>query len=339
MLILLYNISRLMPNEIDQNKFVSSNSDIWIENMERKYREANKRIQKVCQRYRKRYGETFDEYNKTHQFMTPVKNGFYTNIMFDENHKLAYCRHAKVGSSTWINYFLKLSPHIAEESLKIKDLLKMNKLMNMTSTKFQLPFKSITQRILNNTNHSFPISLNEFMNMQNIMSFSFVRHPFQRLVSAYIDKVLNWRGEYMKYIGYKDWFENDHSFPSFVENVVLHEYKKDSCYQSYNKPCLNIDKHWMPFNSRCFYCDISYNVIGKLETFRDDVNYISLKQNLTNLIPLLPDHPSSGTKMHTSVNKTKQYFAQLNKIQIQQLCEMFQIDFELFGYASQSYLI
>ena len=143
-------------------------------------------------------------------------------------------------------------------------------------------------------------------------------------------------------MGYKDWFDRNHSFASFVKNIVLKEYKKDKCYKSYNEPCFNIDQHWLPFNARCMYCDISYKVIGRLETFIDDVNYILLKQNLTHLIPLLSDHSSPSEKQAhkiTSENVTRQHFSQLNPIQIQELYDMFKIDFELFDYDFHSYLI
>ena len=78
---------------------------------------------------------------------------------------------------------------------------------------------------------------------------------------------------------------NVHTFPGFVDHV-LNEYKESDCYKSYNLPCFNIDVHWRPYNARCSYCDIPYNVIGRIETFEEDIKYILLKQNLTHLISL-----------------------------------------------------
>ena len=53
-------------------------------------------------------------------------------------------------------------------------------------------------------------------------------------------------------------------------------------------PCLrqHSNDHWRPQYTNCPYCHIDYQVIGKLETFADDVKYIVLKRNLTSLIPL-----------------------------------------------------
>ena len=83
-----------------------------------------------------------------------------------------------------------------------------------------------------------------------------------------------------------------YNFSSFV-NHVLTEYKKSDCYDSYNIPCPTIDVHWRPYNARCLYCDIPYNVIGRVETFEEDMKYILLKQNLTHLISL------NALRLHT----------------------------------------
>ena len=104
-----------------------------------------------------------------------------------------------------------------------------------------------------------------------------------RLGSAYIDKVLvehhNLSNKYNKM------HDERASFSSFV-NQIIEEYNESDCRKYYNVPCFNIDPHWRPLNSKCTYCDIPYNLIGNMETFEEDVQYILLKQNLTNIIPL-----------------------------------------------------
>ena len=42
-----------------------------------------------------------------------------------------------------------------------------------------------------------------------------------------------------------------------------------------------------PFLSKCHYCDIDFDVIGKLEDFEEDVAYIAMKRNLTEHLGLL----------------------------------------------------
>ena len=33
---------------------------------------------------------------------------------------------------------------------------------------------------------------------------------------------------------------------------------------------LHPDRHWQVFNSRCSYCALNYDVIGRAETFNED---------------------------------------------------------------------
>ena len=100
-------------------------------------------------------------------------------------------------------------------------------------------------------------------------------HISFRLVSAYVDKVVG--GKYKRLQGL--------NFSSFV-NLVLKQYNESECHEYYNDPCSSVDQHWRPFTARCAYCDIPYDVVGRIETFQEDIRYILLKKNLTTVIPL-----------------------------------------------------
>ena len=117
-----------------------------------------------------------------------------------------------------------------------------------------------------------------------------------RLVSAYEDKVICKRCTSKKLLkgSYKNL--NDYTFPEFVD-YILQEFNNSECSNSFNSPCFLVDVHWRPYNARCSYCDIPYNVIGRVETFEDDIKYILLKQNLANQISL----DSTQLHMHKTV--------------------------------------
>ena len=97
--------------------------------------------------------------------------------------------------------------------------------------------------------------------------------------------------------------------------------------------------HWRPQSAGCPYCHINYQVIGKVETFADDVKYIVVKQNLTHLIPVnvtsLKTHASKETARKS---KTITYFQQLTNNQIRSLYQFYKPDFELFDYKANEYL-
>lgn len=45
-----------------------------------------------------------------------------------------------------------------------------------------------------------------------------------------------------------------------------------------------VEVHWKPFYLRCDYCNIDFDIIGKVETFEDDVKLIMERAGLTDLL-------------------------------------------------------
>ena len=163
-----------------------------------------------------------------------------------------------------------------------------------------------------------------------MLSFSFVRHPFERLVSCYNDKVLGNNGTFFrkKFPGwFNGWYRDNHSFPSFVD-LILNKYK--------TVKISNV--HWNPISSHCNYCDIEYDVLGRMETFNEDVKYIFLKKNLEKDLSLSQATSSKNSAQSKTEEITKEYFNQLSKQQIDELYEFYRMDFELFAYEVKTYL-
>ena len=111
----------------------------------------------------------------------------------------------------------------------------------------------------------------------------------------------------------------DHSFPSFVDEVVLQEYRKSDCYKSYYKTCnekkYKFNYHWSPLSSRCSYCDISYNVVGRMESFDEDVEYIFPKTVLIQHVPVEEQHYLRNPSKTSGSNETLFYVGQLTEKQ------------------------
>ena len=104
----------------------------------------------------------------------------------------------------------------------------------------------------------------------------------------------------------------------------------------------------------CDYCDIRYDIIGRVENLENDLKYIAFYNNFSSDLKSLKGdlhiHPS-GTKRFEKptknisrktyakgkIEKTKSYFMLLNTTQIDNLYRMYQIDFEIFDYAAEQY--
>ena len=96
--------------------------------------------------------------------------------------------------------------------------------------------------------------------------------------------------------------------------------------------------HWNPITPTCRYCDVEYDVIGRMETFNEDLRYIVMKKNLHEVLPLEELSLFMNSANSISTKTAKDYFSQISKEQIAKLYEYYNLDFELFGYDVTPYL-
>ena len=96
---------------------------------------------------------------------------------------------------------------------------------------------------------------------------------------------------------------------------------------------LRDDVHIQSFWNRCKYCYLDYEVIGKMETFTNDSNYIMSKTGMKTSIE--QDHISSGG---STLDLAKVYFAKLPNKLIEKLHKWYKIDFEMFNYDHKYFL-
>ena len=105
-------------------------------------------------------------------------------------------------------------------------------------------------------------------------------------------------------------------------------------------PC---NEHWEPQYMHCDYCDIRYDIIGRVETIEDDLEYIAEVNNFKSDFYRIKDgihvHPTFKRKsgIKEPAEKIKHYFMQLNATQVHNIYHLYKIDFELFGYSTEPY--
>ena len=145
-----------------------------------------------------------------------------------------------------------------------------------------------------------------------------------------------------------EWFRKDRSFSSFA-NLVLHQYRR-SCFPNNtqasrirtnwsNANCQDkVNCHWRPFAFECAYCDIDYDLIGRMEKWNDDLNYIVRKRGLEKVLKVKKADTKSHTSKVSTKEMTKEYFDTLSQKQKEDLYHMFRLDFEMFNYDPKIYL-
>jgi len=85
---------------------------------------------------------------------------------------------------------------------------------------------------------------------------------------------------------------------------------------------------------RCQFCRIKYDLIGKIESYNEDMKFLFVKRKLpSNVIP--------GGKFNQTpkkANKTLSYIKQLTPRTIEKLYLAYKVDFDMFGYSVEEYL-
>ncbi|XP_069107735.1 carbohydrate sulfotransferase 12-like [Argopecten irradians] len=118
--------------------------------------------------------------------------------------------------------------------------------------------------------------IDRFMNPS--LTFMFVRDPYSRLFSAYVDKLVSPNCDYWKGIGalgmqlfrtnandMNKKCGHDMTFREFVKTVI---------YSEEHLPFSELNVHFTPIFQHCDPCRYRWYVIGKMETFESDVFYL-----------------------------------------------------------------
>lgn len=241
---------------------------------------------------------------------------------------LVWCNVFKAASTSWMYNFNILAGYSSQFLQKTKEVP-----LQLARRRYPRPSLEQLQSALNDS-----------------VAFLIVRHPLERLLSGYRDKIKfalphtyhQKLGNYIitkyrpgasteknarkslqeKNLGLK---QKRPTFPEFVQFLVdLHKSGKQ------------FDMHWAPITEFCTPCQVRFDVIMKFETLQDDQNYLIQSLKLHKWIKPQWKNPSKG-KSKTS-NLIEQYYSQLTKSQIQQLYEIYRYDFHLFGYTLDEYL-
>lgn len=182
----------------------------------------------------------------------------------------------------------------------------------------------------------------------------FVRHPLERLASAYVDKIGTIKGEPLSLYdtlrrGICRKYALSYLTPTQHQFYNSHTYIENQL----NEPCAQIiptfehfveyimatsaqgDVHWKPYSSLCNACTLKYNFIGKYETIEEDLNILRSKLGLNST--------ELSTQNHFSTGKTKEnYKLMYSKLSNDLICNLknfYHDDFKLFDYRLEDYLV
>lgn len=174
--------------------------------------------------------------------------------------------------------------------------------------------------------------------------FWFHRNPYERLVSAYKDKALKRDGLYCKLWNNPcQWYNMDStgilSFKQFVNCIVSKAQHVQDRLDSLGslqevglwrrEAGMSLDHHWAPQVHLSVPCHSYYTLISKHEYFELDTVSVLHAFNMTVSDNHLPHHNQSP-----GVTSLKQWYSQIDRKTMEDIRDLYKLDFELFGYDS-----
>ena len=156
----------------------------------------------------------------------------------------------------------------------------------------------------------------KFIERKDIFKFCFVRNPYERLLSAYLDKIKQRKGQHYAVqiqLGYGPFSDHILTFDEFVNALI-------------EQSPMHMDPHWRTQYYATFQNGIEYNFIGKFENFENDLKIVLDRLKIDSALYLTKEDKHATN----AGSKIDDYFTSELKEKVYQ---KFKIDFEYFGYS------
>lgn len=186
--------------------------------------------------------------------------------------RILYCPVEKCATTFWrrtfhlLTYKNSSSPYSNPFAVPLKILPTVNKEFTVQST-----FKSTTK---------------ENLVRQNSFTFLFIRNPYSRVFSAFVDKLLPPNPYFWKVFGVQAIIQFRKSpskkSKSSGYDVTFAEYVKLVIRSLQTKQ--NLDPHYINVFDKCEPCAVEFDYIGKMESFSEDAMFILKKMGLNSTV-------------------------------------------------------
>ncbi|XP_077983215.1 carbohydrate sulfotransferase 11-like [Glandiceps talaboti] len=265
------------------------------------------------------YQSRLDHYRKECQRLTEKsgKHQAITNrILYEDKHKLIYCAVPKVANSNWRKVLLVLLG-VLNNTENVHPTLVHGRYQNRIQFLTKLQIMERTRRL------------------ETYFKFIFVRHPFERILSAFRDK----------FESTASW---DLYFPKTYGPQIIQRYRTGS-NRTLNTSQMNIqfrefiqfiidsgprtsafDHHWRPIYQLCSVCDIAYDLIGKFENLDKEALYVLKRAGVNGNVSF--PHSDVHSTNTSNADILHRYYSTIPENNMRRLYELYQPDFELFGY-------
>ena len=235
------------------------------------------------------------------------------HFLVDMKSKIAYCKVNKIGSTTLIGFF---------REKKLNFLEQRNSRVNGNES--------------DQTIHE---------NRANFSSFLFVRHPLDRLRSAFENK---FRHHWSHHLYPKLWRKIVGDVINVtrggVSDIILDDTGTRITFREFIQYVIHNDRvgqqqnsHWRSIFELCTPCQWNYSFIGHLETFDQDMAFIQTDWYRTSAKKMAKANPSpkiQAKPLNQPMNKSfdTTLFKQLSPLEMKDIISIYAHDILAFGY-------
>ncbi|XP_025261713.1 carbohydrate sulfotransferase 11 isoform X2 [Camponotus floridanus] len=248
------------------------------------------------------------------------------HFLYNAQHRSLYCWIRKIASTSFTKLFSDMSNRrVSHNFYKEVDFLSPKSL------------RDLQYLATNNT----------------VFKLLIVRHPFQRLVSSYRDRIednsrytaQSWLyARQILYLSRPELFRLNVTGDNILQRIfltnrrlkVVPSFREFLVWLLEQPP--NFDDHWSQYHTHCAVCNTSYNFILKLDEYTfGEVNYVLSKLKLDKSKVYLPKLQRTRAGI-TNFDITCKYFHNLTTDMILRLYERYKVDFEMYNYKVDKYL-
>ena len=224
------------------------------------------------------------------------------NIIVDEKFKLLFCYIPKVSCSQWKSVMASLNGTPSNYWIH-----------NPRNFKFLDAYpKDETEKML-----------------KSYFKFVFVREPFERLLSAYLDK----------------FYSGDRAFHKNYALTILSKYRpgvepvdKNITFDEFLNYVINIgdeywNEHWQTYDKLCHPCAVQYDFVGKFENIEEEARHVLEISGISSKLNVsFPE-----VRPSTTSSKIPFFYTQIPEERIYRVLQIFGEDSEMFGYDLPKY--
>ncbi|XP_050707524.1 carbohydrate sulfotransferase 11-like [Eriocheir sinensis] len=304
---------------------VYSPSNINMEEMEEEMRRRKRRMEERCR-------EIMKEEERKREINSK-------EFLISKKYKLVWCNIFKSASSTWMYNYLRMggkSPHELQ-NLKTSPVEAARQLYSRPSPEELLSYLGSGGEGVGEAGEGVGTG-------EGYLSFIIVREPFQRLLSAYRDKIERVIPYYSS-LRCKMTHEHRGGKGNTLFQHLLHSPSSPTCHPTFPQFVDYIleeeekggeqNEHWAPYYKFCSPCAAHFDLVLRFESLQRDEAYLLKKvQGLSEVVSPKVMHSSHAN--YTSI--VASYYGQLSPGQLLGLVKMYLPDFWLFGYSERPYL-